>query len=55
MTVSAKLYGTIGSLALVGMLVAGAGIWYIRTLGEEPRVATDQAATKLDLGDPFAE
>jgi methyl-accepting chemotaxis protein/methyl-accepting chemotaxis protein-1 (serine sensor receptor) len=49
MKVSTKLYGLVGSLALTGTLVAGAGIWYIRTLGEELTVATGKTALKLDL------
>jgi hypothetical protein len=30
---STKLYGIVGALALIGMIVAGAGIWYLRSLG----------------------
>jgi len=44
-----KLYGAVGSLALIGILVATAWIFYARELGEELRVATDKTATKLDL------
>jgi methyl-accepting chemotaxis protein len=49
MRLSTKLYGVVGVLALIGILVAGAGIWYVRTLGEELSVATDSTAVKLDL------
>jgi methyl-accepting chemotaxis protein/methyl-accepting chemotaxis protein-1 (serine sensor receptor) len=49
MKVSTKLYGAVGTLALTGLLVSGTGIWYLRTLGEELRVATGETALKLDL------
>ena len=49
MKVSTKLYGTLGALALTGSLVAGAGIWYVRSLGEELTEATEKTAVKLDL------
>ncbi len=46
---STKLYGIVGALALIGMLLAGAGMWYLRTLGQELDVATQKTAVKLDL------
>ena len=49
MTVSAKLYSAVGSLALIGVLAAGGGTWYIRALGEELGIAIGQTAIKLDL------
>ena len=49
MKLSTKLYATVGSLALVGMVAAGSGIWYLRMLGEELTTATGQTAVKLDL------
>jgi methyl-accepting chemotaxis protein len=49
MKLSTKLYGTVGSLGLIGMLVAGTGIWYLRALGEELSIATGKTAVKLDL------
>ncbi len=49
MKVSTKLYLTVGILALIGMTVAGSGIWYLRTLGRELGVATGKTAVKLDL------
>src|ERR1035437_1905782 len=49
MTVSTKLYGTVGALALVGMVVAGTATWYLRSLGEELSTATEKTAVKLDL------
>ncbi len=49
MKLSTKLYSIVGALALTGMLVAGSGMWYLRTLGQELTVATDKTAVKLDL------
>jgi methyl-accepting chemotaxis protein len=46
---STKLYGIVGALALIGMIVAGAGIWYLRSLAGELNVATEKTAVKLDL------
>lgn len=46
---STKLYGIVGALALIGMLLAGGGMWYLRTLGQELDVATQKTAVKLDL------
>jgi methyl-accepting chemotaxis protein/methyl-accepting chemotaxis protein-1 (serine sensor receptor) len=46
---STKLYTVVGSLALTGMLVAGVGVWYLRTMGEALSVATDRTAIGLDL------
>ena len=48
MRVSTKLYGIVGALALIGMLVAGVGAWYQYVLGEELRTATEKTAVKLD-------
>jgi len=49
MKLSTKLYGIVGSLALIGMIVAGSGIAYLRALGSELHVATESTAVKLDL------
>ena len=49
MTLSKKLYGTVGATAAVGLLVAVSGIAYLRELGEELRNATESTAVKLDL------
>ena len=49
MKVSTKLFAALGALALTGMIVAGSGIWYLRTLGEELDTATTKTAVKLDL------
>ena len=49
MKLTTKLYGAVGSLAAIGVLVSTAWIFYARELGEELRVATDKTATKLDL------
>jgi methyl-accepting chemotaxis protein len=49
MKVATKLYGAVGALALVGIAVAGTGIWYLRSLGEELSIATEKTAVKLDL------
>jgi methyl-accepting chemotaxis protein len=48
MKVSTKLYASVGALLVVGMLVAGLGTWYIRTLGGELDDAINQTAMKLD-------
>jgi methyl-accepting chemotaxis protein len=47
--VCAKLNCAVGALAVLGILVAGSGIRYIETLGEELTNATDKSAVKLDL------
>jgi len=49
MTLSTKLYGSVGATAALGMLVAAAGIVYLRSLGQELSVATQKTAIKLDL------
>jgi methyl-accepting chemotaxis protein len=49
MKLSTKLYGAVGALALVGIVVAGTGVWYLRSLGEELSTATEKTAVKLDL------
>ncbi len=49
MKVCAKLNGAVGVLAVLGVLVAGSGVRYIQTLGEELTNATDKTAIKLDL------
>ena len=49
MKVSTKLYGAVGTLALMGVLASGAGIWYTRMLNRELSVATEKTAAKLDL------
>jgi methyl-accepting chemotaxis protein/methyl-accepting chemotaxis protein-1 (serine sensor receptor) len=46
---STKLYGAVGALATIGILVAGAGIFYLRALGEELDAATNKTALNLDL------
>jgi len=47
--ISTKLHGATGTLALVGLLVAGTGIGYLRSLGEELTHAADSSAVVLDL------
>lgn len=49
MRVSTKLYSAVGALAITGFVAAGAGIWYLRTMGQELTLATDKTAMKLDL------
>jgi methyl-accepting chemotaxis protein len=49
MKLSTKLYGIVGALALIGAIVAGAGMWYLRSLADELNVATEKTAVKLDL------
>jgi methyl-accepting chemotaxis protein len=49
MKVSTKLYSVVGALTFIGTLVAGTGIWYLRSLGEELRTATEKTAVKIDL------
>ncbi len=49
MKVSTKIYGAVGLLAVIGVLVAGAGTWYVGALGEELSIATEKTAIKLDL------
>ena len=50
MTLSTRLYGIVGSLALIGVAVAGSGIWYLHSLGEELSAATEVTSVKLDHG-----
>jgi hypothetical protein len=45
-----KLYGTVGTLAFIGMTVAGSGYWYLQSIGGELSTATDQTAVRLDHG-----
>jgi methyl-accepting chemotaxis protein/methyl-accepting chemotaxis protein-1 (serine sensor receptor) len=45
---STKLYGIVGVLAFIGMAVAGSGIWYLSSLGEELNTAAEKTAVKLD-------
>ena len=49
MKVSTKLYSVVVALALIGIVVAGAGIGYLRSLNEELSTATGKTAVKLDL------
>ena len=49
MTISTKLYVAIGTLGVMGALVAAAGYGYIHQLGNELTAATDSTAVKLDL------
>lgn len=49
MKLSTKLYGIVGTLALTAAVVAGAGVWSLRTLGDELNTATAKTAVKLDL------
>jgi methyl-accepting chemotaxis protein/methyl-accepting chemotaxis protein-1 (serine sensor receptor) len=46
---STKLFGAVGTLALIGIVVAGAWIAYVRALGEELRLTTEQTAVTIDL------
>jgi methyl-accepting chemotaxis protein/methyl-accepting chemotaxis protein-1 (serine sensor receptor) len=43
------MHGAVGALALVGIAVAGVGIWYLRALASELSVATKKTAVTLDL------
>jgi len=47
---STKLFGIVAALALIGAGVAGSGIWYLHSLGEELTTATEKTAVKLDYG-----
>ncbi len=49
MRVSTKLYASLGALLMAGLLLAGFGTWYLRTLGEELDVAINKTAVRLDL------
>ena len=49
MRLSTKLYGTVGALALIAILIAGASFRSVQTMGEELNVATGKTAVKLDL------
>lgn len=49
MKVSTKLYASVLALLLAGLLVAGFGTWYLRSLGSDLDVAVNQTAVKLDL------
>jgi methyl-accepting chemotaxis protein len=49
MKVSTKLYTAVGALAVGGMLVTGAGLWYLRTLSDELNVVTKRTALAVDL------
>ncbi|MBI5282208.1 MAG: MCP four helix bundle domain-containing protein [Candidatus Solibacter usitatus] len=51
MKVSTKLYASVGALLVVGMLVAGLGTWYLRTLGGELDEAINLTAVKIDKVD----
>jgi len=47
--ISTKLYAALGGLLLVGVIIAGAGIWYLRELGSELDLTIHKTAVKLDL------
>jgi len=49
MRISTKLYGTVGALAVTGLLTAGISDWYLRRLGEVLNTSTAKTAVKLDL------
>ena len=49
MTICTKLCGTVGTLAAMGLLVSGAGAYYVSKLNAELTVATQSTAIKLDL------
>jgi len=49
MKVSTKLYATVGAMALVGLLVAGMGMWYLHNLGEQLKAATEDTAVEIDM------
>jgi methyl-accepting chemotaxis protein len=49
MTISTKLYGTVGTLALTGILTTATGALCLRTVGGELTSATGRTAVKLDL------
>ncbi len=56
MKLSTKLNSIVGTLALTGILLAGAGIWYQRALGEELTTATEKIAVRIDLvGDIWSD
>jgi len=46
---STKLYAALGGLLLVGMMVAGAGLWYLHELSSELDDTIHKTAIKLDL------
>jgi hypothetical protein len=47
MKVSTKLYGAVGTLALLGTAVCGAGIWYLRDLGSQLDDAVNKTAVRI--------
>jgi len=49
MNVPTKLYGAVGAIALIGMVVAGAGMCYTHKLGGELEEATKKTIVKIDL------
>lgn len=49
MTVQKKLYGTTGALAVIGVIVAASGSYYLHKVDAELDVAMLQTAPKLDL------
>ncbi|MCC6585854.1 MAG: MCP four helix bundle domain-containing protein [Bryobacterales bacterium] len=48
MKVSTKLYASVFALLLAGLLVAGFGTWYLRSLSNELDEAVNKTAIKLD-------
>jgi methyl-accepting chemotaxis protein len=48
MKVSTKLYGSVGALLGVGILVAGLGTWYLRDLGSELETSVTKTGPRLD-------
>ena len=49
MKLSTKLYGAVGTIGAIGIVVAGAGLAYLWALSGELRVAAERTAVKLDL------
>jgi hypothetical protein len=48
MKVSTRLYGTVGALLVLGILVSGLGTWYQRELGHELDAALNVTAVRID-------
>ena len=49
MKITTKLCCTSGALALTGLIAGGAGVWYLRLLGEQLTTATKVVAVRIDL------
>jgi methyl-accepting chemotaxis protein/methyl-accepting chemotaxis protein-1 (serine sensor receptor) len=54
MKVSTKLYASVGALLAIGILVAGLGMWYLRTLNGELDVALNKTAVRIDKVDSMS-